>query len=239
MSASPKRLTIAIDGPAGAGKSTVAREVARRLGYLYVDTGAMYRALALKAKRAGVSPDDDAGLVALAKATTIRLEAVSPDGTAPEAGSGAPRVFLDDEDVTEAIRTPEISALSSQISVVPGVRQQMVLRQQELGRGGGVVMEGRDIGTVVFPEAEVKLFLDASPAERARRRWRDLQARGVRVPLAEVEAEVQERDARDSGRAASPLRPAPDAVRLNTDGLSVDEVVEQVLALCRHAEQRS
>jgi CMP/dCMP kinase len=223
-----KRLTVAIDGPAGAGKSTVAREAARRLGYLYIDTGAMYRAMALKAKREAVSLDDAAALAALAARAEIRLEP----------GECGPRVFLDGEDVGEAIRSPEISALSSKVSAVPGVRQEMVRRQRAMGREGGVVMEGRDIGTVVFPEAEVKVFLDASPEERARRRLEDLRAQGIEEPLDAVLEAIRERDARDSRRAASPLRQAEDAVRIDTDDLSAEEVMRRLLALCEAAEKR-
>jgi cytidylate kinase len=228
-----KPLTIAIDGPAGAGKSTVAREVARRLGYVYVDTGAMYRAVALKALRSGVPPEDAEAVTALAREASIRLEP-PPEGAPPGAGV---RVFLDGEEVGAAIRTPEASDLSSRVSALPGVREQMVLRQRAMGRHGGVVMEGRDIGTVVFPEAQVKIFLDASVGERARRRRRDLEARGVGMPLAQVRREIEERDARDAGREASPMQPAPDAVLLDTDGLSVEEVIARILDLCRAAER--
>jgi cytidylate kinase len=230
-----KPLTIAIDGPAGAGKSTVAREVARRLGYLYVDTGAMYRALALKALRMGVSPESEEAVTALAREASVRLEP-PPEGAPP--GGGA-RVWLDGEEVGAAIRSPEVSDLSSRVSVIPGVREQMVLRQREMGRHGGVVMEGRDIGTVVFPEAEVKIFLDATVGERSRRRRRDLEGRGIGVPLAQVRREIEERDARDAGRDASPMRPAPDAVLLETDGLSVEEVIARILDLCRAGERES
>jgi CMP/dCMP kinase len=223
-----KRLTVAIDGPAGAGKSTVAREAARRLGYLYIDTGAMYRAMALKAKREGVSPDETEALAELAQRAEIRLEP----------GECTPHVFLDGDDVGEAIRSPEISALSSKVSAVPGVRQEMVRRQRAMGHAGGVVMEGRDIGTVVFPEAEVKVFLDASPEERARRRLQDLRAHGIEEPLEEVLRAIRERDARDSRRAASPLRQAADAVRIDTDHLSAEEVIQRLLALCQAAESR-
>jgi cytidylate kinase len=243
-----KRLTVAIDGPAGAGKSTAAREVARRLGYLYIDTGAMYRAVALKASREGVSPEDPAALTALAERTEIRLESgqsecvSAPGGAMPgdrsASGAGAPRVFLDGQEVGEAIRSPEITALSSRVSVVPGVRQAMVQRQRAMGRDGGVVMEGRDIGTVVFPEADVKVFVDASVEERARRRQIDLRAQGIEEPLDTVRQAILERDARDSQRATSPLRQADDAIRLVTDHLPIEEVIDRIVALCDRVRSR-
>jgi cytidylate kinase len=222
-----KKLIVAIDGPAGAGKSTTAREVARRLGYLYIDTGAMYRSVALKALREGVSFEDPASLTRVAAVADLRLV---PD-------QGGVRVILDGEEVSDAIRSPAVSTLSSVVSVVPGVREQMVWRQREMGRDGGVVMEGRDIGTVVFPHAEVKVFLDASPQERARRRRHDLEARGGTESQEEVLAAIHERDARDSGREASPLRRAEDAVLIETDGLTVEQVVQRILDLCAAAGQ--
>jgi cytidylate kinase len=217
------RLIIAIDGPAGAGKSTAARGVADRLGYLYIDTGAMYRAVALKALREQLSLDEPTALAAAAEQADIRLE-TSAAGT---------RVWLDDQEVTSQIRTPEVTAASSRISAVPGVREEMVRRQRRWGREGGVVMEGRDIGTVVFPEAQVKIFLSASPEERVRRRVAELAAAGTPISPEVVRQQMLERDERDSSRAASPLAPAADAVILNTDHLSADEGVEQIVQICR------
>ncbi len=191
-----KTITIAIDGPAGAGKSTLARRLAERLGYLYIDTGAMYRAVALWAKRLGVSWDDAARLEQLARESCIEL------------CSGG-RVRLNGEDVSEAIRDPDISEGASRVSAIPGVRRALVEKQQQMGREASVVMEGRDIGTVVFPEAEVKIYLDATPEERARRRMKDLAARGLEAEFSRVLEEMKRRDERDSTRADSPLRQAP------------------------------
>jgi len=219
-----RRLTIAIDGPAGAGKSTAAKRVASALDYTYIDTGAMYRAVAWKALREGVPPEDEAGLTRLAQKMRIEF--------AP-GQDGVQRLLVDGEDVTEAIRTPEVTRLSSPISAIPGVRRVLVAQQQAMGADGGVVMEGRDIGTVVFPNAEIKVFLTASDEERARRRWLELTAKGENVTQEEILAQQRERDTRDSSRADSPLRPAPDAVTLVSDGIPIEEVVERILQLCR------
>ncbi|MGC8761006.1 MAG: (d)CMP kinase [Bryobacteraceae bacterium] len=215
-----KTVTIAIDGPAGAGKSTLARRLAERLGYLYIDTGAMYRAIALWAKRLGVSWDDAPRLEQLARESRIEL------------ASGG-RVFLNGEDVSEAIRDPDISEGASRVSAIPGVRRALVAKQQQMGREASVVMEGRDIGTVVFPEAEVKIFLDATPEERARRRLKDLAARGIEADFAAVLAEMKRRDERDSTRADSPLRQAPDAIYVDSTGMSEDEVEQALLKIVR------
>lgn len=217
------RLIIAIDGPAGAGKSTAARRVAQRLGCRYLDTGAMYRAVALKALREGLDLGDPESLSRAADAATIHLETEN----------GVTRVWLDGAEVTGEIRAPAVSAAASRVSAVPGVRQAMVRQQRRWGEEGSVVMEGRDIGTVVFPDADVKLFLNASPAERARRRSAELSCQGIVVSAETVEKEMAARDARDTQRPASPLSRAPDAVLLETDGLSPDEVVEQILEICR------
>jgi CMP/dCMP kinase len=217
------RLIIAIDGPAGAGKSTVARAVASRLGYLYIDTGAMYRSVALKALREELDLNDAAALAAVANRVKIRLENVD----------GATRVWLDGEDVTREIRRPEVTEAASRVSTVPEVREAMVRQQRLWGAEGGVVMEGRDIGSVVFPEADVKLFLDASQEERARRRAVELTTQGMAVSAETVVQQMAQRDARDTEREASPLVRAPDALLLLTDGLSADEVVERVLQRCR------
>jgi cytidylate kinase len=219
-------VVVAIDGPAGSGKSTVARELASRLGFVYVDTGAMYRAVALLSLRRGVSLDDAAAVEEVA--TTANLHFV-PD-------SGQNRLFAGDLDVTESIRTPEISQASSIVSAVPGVRRAMVAIQQRLGREGSLVMEGRDIGTVVFPKAEVKVFLDASPEERARRRFEE---RLGGPPLTDVIKQIRERDLRDTSREHSPLLPANDAVMLDTTGLTIAQVVEAIERMALTALGRS
>jgi cytidylate kinase len=215
---------VAIDGPSGAGKSTVGRALAERLGYTYIDTGAMYRALALKAMRSGVSLDAEEALATLCRAASIELS----DG-----GRG---VLLDGEDVTAAIRSPETSRASSLVSVHPGVRTEMVARQREMGRDGGVVLDGRDIGTAVFPDAEVKFFLDANPGERAQRRLQELRSAGSDIALETVEEDVRERDYTDTHRVESPLERAWDALELDTTDLSADEVLERMLAAVRARE---
>jgi CMP/dCMP kinase len=215
-----KYVIVAIDGPAGAGKSTLARRVAARLGYLYIDTGAMYRAVALLALRLGVSLDDPLKLEQLARAAQIELTADA-------------RVLLDGEDVSEAIRRPDISQAASKASAVAGVRRAMVELQRRLGETHSVVMEGRDIGTVVFPEAQVKIFLDADPAERAGRRVAELRQKGAEADPLEVEREMRERDHRDRTRAEAPLVQAPDAVYFDSTGHTPDEVEEALLRIVR------
>jgi cytidylate kinase len=213
-----RRPVVAIDGPTAAGKSTVARGVARRLGLRYVDTGAMYRSVAVAALRRGLNLDDAGAVTRLADGLTILFAA-------------ADRVLVDGEDVTEAIRTPEASDGASRVSVIPGVRTAMVARQRAMGAEGGVVMEGRDIGTVVFPDADVKVFLQASLDVRARRRHAELLARGQVVDLEEVRRSEAERDRRDQTRSHSPLRPAEGAVVLDTTATTVDDVVEVIVRL--------
>ncbi len=221
---SRKPLTIAIDGPAGAGKSTVARLLAQRLGYRYIDSGAMYRAVALLVERAGLSLDATDAITDLTQTMPIRFETARSDGEAQQ-------VFVGEEEVTVAIRTPEIASLASIVSAIPGVRAALVAQQQTLGAAGAVVMEGRDIGTVVFPQAEVKYFLTASPEERAARRFLDLQARGLGPGTIEaVLADQDARDQRDSTRAIAPLIAAPDAIVRSTDGLTPPEIVALMLA---------
>jgi cytidylate kinase len=209
-----KRITVAIDGPAGAGKSTLARRIADKLGYLYIDTGAMYRAVALWALRANVALSDMHRLEQLANEARIELE------------SGV--VLLNGEDVTEAIRAPEISDAASQVSRVPAVRRALVAKQREIGERASVVMEGRDIGSVVFPNATVKIFLDAQPEVRVERR-----AGETALPAEIVAQQISERDQRDRTRPESPLVQAPDAVYVDTTGLSVDDVESALLKIIR------
>jgi cytidylate kinase len=212
-----KPLIIAIDGPSGAGKGTIARAVARRLGYHHVDTGAMYRALAWKALHHGIDLSDEAAVAALAHQTEFDVT----DG----------RVQVDGHDVATAIRTPEMDIAASLVARHPRVREALIARQRTLGAPGGVVMEGRDIGTVVFPGADVKIFLDASPAERARRRATDpAHASGTgAAAIPDVATALAERDRRDSTRAASPLTVAEDAVVIDTTSLSIDQAVDRVM----------
>jgi cytidylate kinase len=219
-----QKLIIAIDGPVGSGKSTLARRVAQMLGYVYVDTGAMYRALALKALRRGLAFDgNDENLVLLARETRIDLRA--EDGTQ--------RVFLDHEDVTTAIRTPEVSQAASRIAVNPGVRHVLVAEQRRAGEQGGVVMEGRDIGSVVFPDAQLKIFLTASPETRAERRWREHQQKGDTIDLRRTLEEIRERDRRDQGRTTSPLVRASDAVVVDSTAMEPEEVARLVVMLAK------
>ena len=212
---------IAIDGPAGAGKSTLAARLAKKLGYVNLESGAMYRALALKAIEAGVSFDDPAALIALARGSRIELE--------PAAGQGN-RVRLDGRDVSARIREQDITDAASRVSVHSAVREWMVARQREMGARGGVVMEGRDIGTQVFPDAELKIFLDAAPEVRGQRRVRQ-QPGGAAPHPQEVLDELHRRDLRDRSRAHSPLSPAPDAVIIDSSALSLGQVVARVEGL--------
>jgi cytidylate kinase len=214
-----KIVVVAIDGPAGAGKSTIARRLAGRLGFLYIDTGAMYRAVALWALRQNVEISDHHRMEQLAIAAGIELE--------------PGRIRLNGEDVTDAIRTAEVSDGASRIAVIPGVRRAMVAKQRALGERTSVVMEGRDIGTVVFPGAEVKIFLDAQPGERVRRRLRDVRAQGGTIGEEDLAAQMSERDARDSTRADAPLAQAPDAVYLDSTGLEIVQVEEAILKIVR------
>ena len=219
---------VAIDGPAGSGKSTTARLAAQRLGYLYLDTGAMYRAVTLKALREGVDVRDEEQVAKLAE--DARIDLVMRDGKLT--------VLLDGEDVTEAIRMPEVNRNIGPVADNPEVRRILVERQRQMGAQGGVVAEGRDIGTVVFPDAEVKLFLTALPHERARRRHKELLGKGVNLPLSNVLEEIEKRDQEDMSRPVGALRKAPDAIELDTTGLSVEEQVAEVVRLAREAENR-
>src|SRR5207247_9483447 len=227
------KLTIAIDGPAGSGKSSVARRVAAMLGYLYLDSGAMYRALGLKALRQGIPLDDETRLVALANETHIELRAP----TAEHEAAGAKNcVFLDGADVTREIRTSEVAQAASRLATIAEVRHVLVAEQQRAGTGGGIVMEGRDIGTVVFPRAELKIFLDASPEVRAERRWKEHQEKGEKFTLAEVLDEVRERDRRDRERKVSPLVRAADAVLIDNTAMGIEKTARLILMLAREKD---
>jgi len=214
-----KRLIIAIDGPSGAGKGTVARAIAAELGYRHVDSGAMYRAVGWKSLRDGVALDDEAAVASTAE--RARIEMVGAETT------------VDGQNVTRAIRTPEIDRAAASVARLPTVRSILVSRQRALGVGGGIVMEGRDIGTVVFPQADVKIYLDASAAERARRRAHDPAHTGGPAQEADVATLLSERDRLDQTRTASPLYAAPDALFVDTTGKAVDDVVDEVMGIVR------
>ncbi len=213
-----KRILIAIDGPAGSGKSTTAELVARRLGYVYIDTGAMYRAMTLKVLNSNVDPADEAAVVELARATSISL-----------VNGGEMRVLLDGNDVTEAIRSEPVTNNVSLVSSYPEVRQLMVAEQRKIGSKKGCVIDGRDIGTVVFPDADLKFYIVADIMERARRRQEELSARGEELPIVQVVRELKERDRKDSTRETSPLRKADGAIEIDTTKLTINEQVEIVL----------
>ncbi|MGA7829186.1 MAG: (d)CMP kinase [Geobacteraceae bacterium] len=221
-----KGMVVAIDGPSGAGKSTVARRLAERLGYLYIDTGAMFRTVALCVQRAKISLDDDDAVAALCRDLEITFVR----------NQGSYRVLANGEDVSDAIRTPEISLLTSRISTKKVVREVLLHEQRRMGRSGNVVLEGRDIGSVVFPHAEVKFFLSASPEERGRRRFLELQTKGEAVTLEKTIAEVIARDAQDEQREHAPLCMAEDALAIDSDGVSIEEVLGRMEKIVRQRE---
>lgn len=219
-----KRLVIAIDGPSGAGKGTLARALAQALAYRHVDTGAMYRAVAWKAEHDGVDLDDEQAVAQVAESAALDQH----DG----------HTVIDGHDVTRAIRTPEIDRAAARVARLPAVRRALVARQRALGAGGGVVMEGRDIGTVVFPDADVKIYLDAAPEERARRRAADPAHSGSGVSVEAVATDLAARDRSDTTRAVAPLAAADDAVYIDTTRLSIDEVVARAMDLVTQAARR-
>lgn len=222
-----KELVVAIDGPAGAGKSTVAQIVARRLHYTYIDTGAMYRAVTWAALKESCSSENTEGIQQLLKKTDISLK--YPEGQL--------QVYVNGENVTAAIRTPQISRSVSEYARLPAVRQAMLTQQRQMAGQGGVVMDGRDIGTQVLPDAEVKIFLTASIAERAGRRWRELKNKGFDTELEELTREIAQRDRMDSQREVAPLKQAPDAILVDTTGRSIDAVVEAILLIYKERKE--
>ncbi len=222
-----KKLIVAIDGPSGAGKSSVTRSLAERLGYIHIDTGAMFRAVALMASRSCLDIADHAALAVLAASLNIEFDSLS----------GVCHVLVNGEDVTAEIRSPEISLLTSRVAAVPAVRDHLLLQQRKLGERGGVVLEGRDIGTVVFPDADIKFYLTASAAERGRRRFAELAAKGAAVTLEQTITEVVQRDEQDKSRAAAPLRRADDAIEIDSTLLSPQEVIATMEELVRDKEQ--
>lgn len=229
MASVPKRLIVAIDGPAGSGKSTVTHLLARRLGYVHIDTGALYRAVALRASEEKVSTDDSEALGRLARACKLEFQWLNDDRN---------HVFLDGRNVSSLIRTPEISMAASKISAFQEVREALLGLQQEMGRQGGVVLEGRDIGTVVFPNAHVKFFLTASVESRAKRRAVELEEKGVYLDFAEVKRQVAERDKGDTERKVAPLRKASDAIEIDTTEMTVDQVVNTLATIVLERQAR-
>lgn len=221
-----KKIVVAIDGPAGAGKSTIAKLAAEKLGYAYIDTGAMYRSVAWKFLQTG-EPFDEDFISGLSKTMLIDFK--------PEAKIN--RVFVDGTEVTDAIRTPEVTAIVSRVAAIGAVREAMVDQQRRMGEAGGVLMDGRDIGTVVFPNAQLKIFLTASVEERARRRYAEMVAKGQQVDLQQLQADIAERDKQDSERAISPLRQAEDALLLDTSDMGISEVTERILQLVQERAQ--
>lgn len=221
-----KKIVVAIDGPAGAGKSTIAKMVAEKIGYAYIDTGAMYRSVAWKFLQTGKAFDEDY-ISMLANTMVIMFK--------PE--ERVNRVFVDDVEVTEAIRSAEVTALVSRVATIGAVREAMVDQQRRMGESGGVLMDGRDIGTVVFPNAQLKVFLTATVDERAMRRYKELVAKGQQVDLEQLKADIASRDKQDSERAISPLRQAEDAVYLDSSDMSIDQVAAYIKNLVKEREQ--
>jgi cytidylate kinase len=220
-----KGIAIALDGPAGSGKSTIARMVALKFNYIYIDTGAMYRAITLKALRNKVPVNSKLELTRLAQNTTIHLSNLEINGISHL------RVIMDGVDISEAIRSLEVTGNVSAVSAIAGVRQALVKLQRDMARKGGVVMDGRDIGTVVLPDAELKIFLTASVKERSKRRWLELKTKGVEVSLDELEEQIRKRDLMDSSREVNPLRQADDAILIDTTNLSIAEVTDRIVEL--------
>ena len=215
-----KGLIIAIDGPSGAGKSTTARRLAERLGYVYIDTGAMYRAVGWKAVQEKIDPADEEMLADLCRRTEVSISR----------SDGEPKISVDGRDVSGEIRTPEMGMMASAVSRSASVRARLLTLQRELGKSGGVVMDGRDIGTVVFPDADVKFFLDANADERGLRRYRELKAKGADVDPERITREIRDRDRQDSGRSLAPLRRADDALLIDSTSLDINEVLERMLS---------
>ncbi len=213
-------MVVTIDGPAGAGKTSVSKLLARRLGYRYIDTGALYRGIALAAHETGIAPDDDKALAQLCQSLCLDF-VKSPDGL---------RLMLNERDITDVIRTPQVTMMASAVSARPVVRDYLLEIQRTMGAGKSVVLEGRDMGTVVFPDAEMKFFLDADPKLRARRRFEELQAKdGNSIRLQDVEKDMQLRDKNDSSRSVAPLKPAEDAIRIDSSQLTIEQVVDAML----------
>ena len=221
----PKRLVVTIDGPSGVGKSTISKILAAQHDFTYIDTGAMYRCVALQAKKQHIAIDDESQLARLCRDIDIYFQWEN----------GVNRVFCNGEEVTEKIRTPEMDMLSSAVSKIPSVRESLVAMQRRLGKNGPVILEGRDAGTVIFPQADVKVYLDASPLERGKRRYLEHQQRGRNTTLEKVVEELNQRDLNDSSRAHSPLAPAADAHRLDTTAMDITAVVSAISKLIKEA----
>lgn len=222
-----KKLIVAIDGPSGAGKSTLSKALAKQLGYINIDTGAMYRSVALLVERGNIDLNSEQALLGLCRDLSIEFVHEAQQE----------RVIVNDEDVSQAIRTPKVSLLTAKVAAYPTVREAMVRLQRQMGQGGGVVLEGRDIGTVVFPQAEVKFFLSATAQERGQRRYDELRAKGIDVDLQQTISEVEQRDAADSDREHAPLRCAEDAIEIDSTRLSIEAVLTEMLRVITARQQ--